>query len=309
MPSKDKTAKAVRTLVECSPHRTTGGGFYKGLMDHHAEYESHIEELAIKTFVLCHDVRKISSQPITETYELDGRLHGYTPDFIVDAFVPQLRIEVKSLAHLAKGGSRSDKYLAIAAAYRQQHFPFSFLVDAQLEAQPRRENVELLWRYANSTVPTHVVEQATLALTRGPLAVPELLATTSLALVDVWTLVATKHLCFDWGTRLDRHTSVVSLPDQPFGGLRLEDVLSSTRYGGLLAEMAMGRRPTDRRLLADAATWRRHDCPLEPWSFVGGTALKTPLRSLEPTEQFPRDSQRRRDFAPGKRPFPARDAG
>lgn len=305
--TKKKTPKAARTLVECSPHRTTGGGSYKGLTELDAEYESRNEARAIDTLVLCHDVQKIASQPIQEPYEHAGRTHKYTPDFIVDTFVPGLRIEVKSLGSLLKDTAQ-DKYLAIAAAYRQRGVDFAFLVDAQLEAEPRFSNVKLLSRYVNSTVPAAVLERTLPALSNGPLTIPDLRARASLDLVDVWTLLARQRLCFDWNTRLSPLETVVSLPNQPFGGLKLADVLRSTRYGDFLAEMALGRRATDKHLMADAATWRRRDCPLEPWSFVGSPRFSPPLRRLGPEERLPRSPQRRRDFAPGIRPVPTRSA-
>ena len=298
--------KAARTLVECSPHRTTGGGSYKGLTELDAEYESRNEANAIDTLVMCHDVVKIASQPITEPYEYEGKSCKYTPDFIVDTFVPDLRLEVKSVASLLNKKGSHEKYLAIATAYQKRGIGFAFLVDAQLEEQPRFSNVKLLQRYVNGAVPPAVLERALAALCNGPLTVTELQARATLELVDVWTLIAQQRLCFDWSTRLDRHATEVSLPNQPFGWLSLADILRSTRFGDFLAEMALGRRATDKRLMADATTWRRLDCPLEPWSFVGSPRFTPPLRHLGPDERIPRSPQRRRDFAPGIRPVPPR---
>lgn len=304
---KKNKPKAARTLVECSPHRTTGGGYYKGLTELDVEYESRNEANAIDTLVLCHDVYKIASQPITETYEYEGKTRHYTPDFIVDTFVPGLRIEVKSVANFVSHTSSHDKYLAIAKAYRQRDIGFAFLVDAQLEEEPRFSNVKLLQRYVGSTVPPTVLERARAVLSDGPLTVAELQQRASLELVDVWTLIARQHLSFDWRTPLDRHATAVSLPDQPFGGLKLADILRSTRFGDFLAEMALGRRATDKRLMADATTWRRIDRPLEPWSFVESPRFTPPLRDLGPEERIPRSPERRRDFAPGIRPVTPRD--
>ncbi|MBS0543071.1 MAG: hypothetical protein JSR40_04950 [Proteobacteria bacterium] len=298
--------KAARTLVECSPHRTTGGGYYKGLTELDAEYESPNENNAIDTLVLCHDVHKIASQPIEEPYEYEGKICHYTPDFIVDTFVPGLRLEVKSVANLLNHTASLNKYLAIARAYHQRGVSFAFLIDAQLEAQPRFDNVKLLQRYVSSTVPPEVLERALRALHHHPLTVTELQARATLGLVDVWTLIARQHICFDWSQHLDRHTTMVSLPNQPFGGLQLGDILRSTRFGDFLAEMALGRRATDKRLMADATSWRRIDNPLEPWSFVGSPRFTAPLRNLRPEECIPRSPQRRRDFAPGIRAVPPR---
>lgn len=299
MAKKSPHPKAARTLVECSPHRTTGGGHFIGLTERNVEYEYRNEAHAIHTLVLCHDVHKISSQPITEPYEHLGTTHRYTPDFIVDTFLPGLRIEVKSVENLLKDTARSDKYLAIAAMYTKAGIGFAFLVDAQLEQQPRFSNVQLLHRYVTSNAPADTERRALAALSKAPLSVTELKTRANVDLVDIWTLIARRRICFDWATRLDPQNTLLSLPNQPFEGLKLEDVLRSTRFGDSLAALAVGRRTTDQRVLADAETWRRPDRHPEPWSFVGGTDFTTPIRDLGREERLPRSPERRRDFTLG----------
>lgn len=293
--------KAARTLVECSPHRTTGGGALLGLTEGDAEYESRNEANAIDTMSLCHDVVSIASQPVTDTYLFDGKTRRYTPDFIVRTFVPDLRIEVKSVSTLMPDLASQEKYLAIAKMYREKGIGFAFLVDAQLEHQPRFDNVRLLQRYVGSPIPADVCERAAQTLgSAGPLSIAELQARASLERVDVLTLIAQRHLCFDWKTRLHSSSTIVSLPNQPYGGLYLADILRSTRFGDSLEEMALGRPATDKRLMAYAKTWRRPDYHIEPWAYVGRPQFQPPLRHLEATEQLPRSPERRRDFAPGR---------
>lgn len=308
MRKKKRPPGSARALVDCSPHRTTGGGFFEGLTGVDAEYESTNESNALYTLVLCHDVVKIASQSVNDEYEFEGKIHRYTPDFVVDAFVPSLRIEVKALSHMAKNSTSWDKYVAIAAAYREKGIAYGVLVDAQLEQEPRFSSVKLLKRYVTSKVSQAVLDRALTSLVNGPLPLSELRTQAFLELVDVWTLIARRHLCFDWREPLNPQTTMVSLPDQPYGGLKLEDVLCSTRYGGFLAALALGRRPTDKCLLADAATWRRRDFPLEPWAFVGGFRRAAPVRHLGEEEQFPRNPRRRRNFALGGRAVPPRDS-
>lgn len=297
----------VRVLVDCSPHRITGGANFGELTDEDVEHESYHESDALVTIPLCHDVSSFKSQASKEPYGTDKEPQHHIPDFTVNCFVEGLRIEVKALASLVHDDSLT-KYAAIGKGYLDRNVPFALLVDAQLQQAPRFDAVKLLSRYLTSTVPTAVLERATNALRNGPLLIPELKEAASLNLVDVWTLIARRHVTFDWALPLDSHKTKVSLPNQPFAGLRLEDILNSTRFSPLLAELALGRRPADKQLLADAATWRQSGRPLTPWQFVGGFGKAAPLRDLREEEYIPRDARRRRDYAPGKRSVTPGDA-
>lgn len=297
----------VRVLVECSPHRITGGGNFGDLTDADVEHESYHESDALVTIPLCHDVSSFKSQASKEPYGTDEEPQHHIPDFTVNCFVEGLRIEVKALASLVHDDSLT-KYAAIGKGYLNRNVPFALLVDAQLQEVPRFDSVKLLARYVTSTVPPDVLERATNALRNGPLSIPELKEAASLNLVDVWTLIARRHVTFDWALPLDPDKTRVSLPNQPFAGLKLEDILNSTRFSPFLAELALGRRPADKQLLADAATWRQSCRPLTPWQFVGGFGKAEPLRDLREEECIPRGARRRRDYAPGTRSVTPRDA-
>lgn len=305
---KKKSTKLNRSLVDCTPHRTSGGGFFNGITEVDAEYESPNEFNALNTMLLCHDVYKIASQPAREAYQYDGKICHYTPDFLVDTFVSGLRIEVKALSSFVQSKSALEKYTAIAISYRECDIPYAFLTDAQLEQEPRFSNVKLLIRYVTSEVPNEVLVRAVDALAGcASLPISELMSRASLELVDTWTLIARRHLCFDWQTALDANKTIVSLPDQPYGGLKLEDVLRATRYGDFLAKMALGRRPSDKRILADATAWRRHDYPIGSWPVVGSIKFKAPLRHLGAEELIPRNPRYRRNFTLGIRVVSSHD--
>lgn len=289
----------VRELVECSPHRVTGGLFLSSLMEFDAQYESTNERRALNTILLCHDVRNVKSQGSKEPYQYEGRDRHHIPDFTVDAHVDGLRLEIKALGNLLGSDTTLEKYLAVAKGYRDRGIPFAFLVDAQLAVEPRASSVSLLNRYLLSRVPEDRAGRALLALQDGPLTVQELLTRASVELVDVWSMIAQRQICFDWSKPLERDTTRVSLPGQPFGGLSLGSIIGSTRYGGLLAEMALGRRPADKSLMADAAAWRQPDLPFNPSGFVGGFKRAEPLRTLTEKESLLRGTGVRRDFAPG----------
>lgn len=294
MRKRKRKSRQESSLVEITPHRTSGGCLVPGLTEGHAEYESRHEFHALITLLLCHDVSKIVSQPSRETYLHEGKVRYYTPDFSVETFVSGLRIEIKALQYLVRSDDL-DKYAAIAKSLRNSGIPFTILTDAQLDIEPRFSNVKLLVRYVTSEVPIAIVQEASQALESGPLTVSELLERTSLGLVDVWTLISRRHLCFDWMQALNSATTLVSLPGQPFGGLKLEDVIGSSRYGGLLAELALGRRPTDKRMLADAAAWRRTPHIFNPWATVGGLQVGKALRPREPDEPISRIFERGKD--------------
>lgn len=184
-----RQSSAARVLVECSPHRTTGGGFLPGLMDHPAEHESYNERNGLEMLAICHDVKKIWSQRGREPYLLDGKHRHHIPDFVVDGRCEGLRLEVKALTNLVQRDSL-DKYAAIGLGYRERGINFSILVDAQIEVRPRFDSVKLLARYLGSKLPMGVVDRCNAALSSGPLSVCDFMARSSLQLVDVWTLIA-----------------------------------------------------------------------------------------------------------------------
>lgn len=303
--SKSKKSTQKRNLVECSPHRITGGGLFPGLSVGHIEHESHIERYALSTLILCHDVYRIESQFGNEPYFLDGQQKHHIPDFVVDTFVEGLRLEVKALAQLVRPESLS-KYSSVAKGYLARGVPLAFLVDAQLEEAPRFQAVKLLARYVTSQIPEQVAEKVRATLASGAKSVGEIKACAGVKLVDIWTLIAQRHLSFDWDKPLHAEVSLVSLPGQPYEGLKLENILRSTRFGGFLAELALGRQPTDKQLLADASTWRQHDRPIGPWNFVGGFQRAQPLRDIGDAAQILREADGRRDFGSSQSAWPTR---
>lgn len=285
--------------ADFSPHRIEGGGFLPGLTAETAEYESVNEFNALCTLGLCHDVLHIVGQPPKDSYVLNGVTREYTPDFAVTMPDCTMRLEIKSISTFALSDSAIDKYLAIARSYRERGEPFSLLLDVQLEDKPRFESASLLARYIVNELHADTIARALAALQNGPLRVQQLLERAGLSLADVWTLIAQRHLCFDWGHALDPSRTEVSLPGQPFEGLKLEPILRSTRYGRFVEQMALGGRAPDKRLLASVQDWRRPSRTPQPWSVVGDCEFGEPLRALESQERLPRNPDMRRSRAPG----------
>lgn len=295
---REEPESRQRHPVSSAPHRSTGGARIDGLTLGPVEFESPLERHALATLALCHDVLGIESQP-EGIYEAEGRVRVYHPDFGLRlASGLRLLLEVKSLAHLVRATALA-RYLPIARWFLARDRGFAFLTDAQIEAQPRFDSVRLLVRYLAGDLPGAVRARALAALADGPRPISELLrGDDAVDLAAIYTLLARRALCFDWRAPLDART-VVSLPDQPFEGLRLADILHSTRFGPLLAELALGRRPEDQPRLAAAAAWRPPRRAPGPFGFVGGPGGGVPLRDLDPAERLPGTPWRRRARVPG----------
>jgi len=298
--SKKKTDSngPSRHLVEVSPYRTTGGLHVDGLTPYPAEHESPYEKLAIPLLLLCHDVQKIYSQQECTYVDREGKERKYTADFFVELIRTNKLLEVKALSFLLHP-EQLRKYQDIAKYFRETKQPFGFIVDAQLTQQPLRSTANLLLRYVTAEPSQDLTERATETLQQGPMRIAELCDTTGLKLAEIYTLIAKRYLCIDWGSSLTK-ASQVSLPNHPYKGLILDDILRSTRHGDLLAALALGRGAPDQYRLEDATAWRQTRQPLAPWNFAAGFSGAAPLRDLRAEELSARKSWERRDQAPGR---------
>lgn len=277
---KKARGKTTRDLVECAPYRTTGGGQIPGLTTEDVQHESPNEKKAIAILALCHDVQHIESQPEQLAYQLDGNTRRYTPDFKVTTtfYSGDLYIEAKSIRFLVQPDEVS-KYGAIAADLKRRGTPLVFLVDEQMEARPLADWVGLLYRYTAGDLREGAVERIVDVLKSGPISVKQLIADGH-ALVDIWTMLARRHACVDYEQPFDPLNALLSLPNQPFKGLSLENILNSGRFRGFLGELAVGRRTTDQFLMASAETWRQLRRPYGHLSNVGGVINEPPLHPV-----------------------------
>lgn len=290
--------KPVRQLIKAVPHRSTGGIYIEGITPYPAEYESWIERQAIMTLALCCDVINIKSQPRKEEYaDEDGVLHQYIPDFEVCTDSQNLLLEIKSLSSLFYQKAFS-KYISIAKGLKQKRQSFAFLTDIQLCQQPLVANVDLLFRYVTTKPEECKIKLTINALQIKPQTINQICEKTGLIPVDVLVLLANKIIHFDWQEPLSQK-SLVSLVNQPFWGLKLEQILRAGRYGRFLAELALGRRPADQSVLETAKTGRRNRHNLSPSNFVGGFLPEAPLRDLGKEESPTGKSWERRHRAPG----------
>lgn len=301
-PAKAKEAAPARNLIKKSPFRTTGGAFIAGLTPYAAQWESYLERYAIPTFALCHDVQTILSQPFTEDYKDGfGKDRSYTPDFLIKTTQGrELVIEIKSLRFMFSEQAL-DIHTAIANHFLPKSQIFRFCVDKQIEDQPRFNSVKLLFRYVTSNIPKSLADTIFPFMGNDPIAISELMKLSKFGLGDIYALIAQKHLSIDWSQPLNKD-AFVSLPSKPFKGLELDDILSCGQFSNLLAELAMGIRPENKRLMASAQVGRRLDRSAGAFSVVAGFPRTAPIRDLKPNERPARSAWDRADQAPGRRP-------
>lgn len=289
--------RPVRQLTTTSPHRTVGGIFIPGLTPYVAEYESYNEKHAILTLALCHDVLRIKSQPTKTHYiKSSGKAGYHIPDFEIDTKDGPLLLEIKAIENLLETRNIA-KYLELALHYRREQATYRFLTNVQIEAKPRFQTILLLQRYLANKPDGAKFDAAYSALSGGAVRICELMGRTQLALADIYALVANRKLCIDWSHPLTPQ-AYISLPNQPFRGLLLEDIFSSTRFCSVLEGLAMGSEPTDQSVLAAAKTWRRSDNMPQLWGMVGGFAAESPVNSINEI-RFLRAAHHRRNYAPG----------
>lgn len=259
-----------RVVIEQCPHRMTGALEFAGLTLYPAQYETVGEERLLGVLLLCSDVTEIAAQPKKEAYELDGATRRYTSDVRLRLTTSEnsyIHVEEKSLVYLVKPDNLK-KYLSIAQALRSRGHELNFITHDQLKPT-WCDNAHLLFRYLHNQVLADFEQRVIGALPQareiGAL-LAELNANDKLA--ELYALIAKKRLCIDWDQPLNRRAHV-SLPDQPYARMTYERIRTSGRFADLLAEMALGRRPSDQRLRAAARARRRPLSGPSPLGFVG----------------------------------------
>lgn len=259
----------ARTIINQCPHRMVGAIHYPGLTLYPAVWESPWERKLISLLLMCHDVISIGAQPEEIIYQHEGGDRRYTPDIAITTSRGRILVEVKNLSRLIKSETL-EKYLLIARIVRSQGKRLDFITDNQILPMWFK-NAYLLRRYLSSTHSEQTLERVLSILEDGPRKIGELLVEIGqdLTLIHIYALIGQRVLCINWDTWLDRH-ALVSLPDRPFRRLTYDAIHNSGRFADLLAEMALGRRPTDQRLLAAARARRRPLSVASPLGFVDG---------------------------------------
>jgi len=299
--SKPKAGKPgpARDLIKVSPWRSTGAFRIPGITAYPAQWESYLERYAILTLSLCVDVQSICTQPYTEPYkDSDGKDRQYTPDLLVTLSNGEdLTIEVKSLRYLVM--EELEKYINIGKHFATQGKAYRFFVDTQIEEVPRFKTAKLLFRYITSDISISAFEKIESVLAKGEISISKLIDLADVQLVDVYTLISKRRLCIDWDMPLNDRSNV-SLPNQPYRGLSIEKILTSTKHGDLLAELALGNRPTDKRLLSTAKAGRQYYREPDPFRVICGFSGTTPLDGFTQPVRLNRKSWDRADEAIGR---------
>lgn len=268
----------IRSPIELSPAQITGEIDIPWLMPYPAEYEGTIEPLAILTLSMCCDVHAIAAQGVKKEYG-EGKKRFHFPDLWVASNGPRL-VEIKSFKELMREKSLT-KYAAIGKSLADEGIDYRFLVDIELKTWPRQETVATLSRYVNSDLNASSVGAARHALSSGKRSIQTLIGESGgrLSLADVYCQIAHRILAIDWNVPLTRDAEV-SLPNQPFQGLRFDELFSSSRHNDLLARLAVGDQPTDQQRMEALPNqrWRKRAMP--PHEIVGGFPTRARARSL-----------------------------
>lgn len=84
---------------------------------------------------------------------VDNRLHNHTPDFLVERTNKRQIIDVRPEKNLA-GEESAVSYRSLVSICYEKGYEFVIVTDAMIRAQPRLDNIKLLWRYARTPLTT-----------------------------------------------------------------------------------------------------------------------------------------------------------
>lgn len=260
----------ARVIIKRAPHQSVGAVHREGITAYPAVWEAFRERKLIYLLLMCDDITSVKAQPPEISYRTDDGERKYFPDLGIETRDRgEVLVEVKALRYLIQSEALA-KYTTIAAHLRSQHRALDFITEDQIPPL-WFDNAYLLHRYSTHDVPM-VRRQIKTRLSAMPaMAVAELQAALGkeTTLNDVYGLIAQRVLAIDWDTPLSRRASV-SLPDKPFRRMTYERIRRQGRYVDLLAEMALGRRPSDQQVLAASFARRRPLAPACVYGFVDG---------------------------------------
>jgi hypothetical protein len=112
-------------------------------------WESQIERDMIYLLEFDNRVITYREQPLRIQYFLNGKLHFYTPDFLVESGDERRLIEVKPESKATKP-EMVALFHAIAYACLIAGYQFVLMTDTMIRTQPRLKNIKLLWRYSRT---------------------------------------------------------------------------------------------------------------------------------------------------------------
>jgi hypothetical protein len=120
-------------------------------------WESQIERDLIYLLEFDSDVIAYREQPIGISYELNGKRHIYTPDFLVQRRNGQQIIEVKPESEANKS-ENVELFNCIRPICQEAGYRFIVVTDLKIRKQPLLNNIKLLWRYSRTPLePRHFI--------------------------------------------------------------------------------------------------------------------------------------------------------
>ncbi|NPT37489.1 hypothetical protein [Paraburkholderia xenovorans] len=292
----------ARGIVRKTPYRIVGGLDVPGRTIYPAEWESYLERASISTLLMCQDIESFATQPQELIYRLQGLPRSCFPDLFVTGGFGTAYVEVKPLEILVSD-ENIERYIEVARRLRATGSAIFFFIDTDILVEPRVKTVMFLNRYARTILSAEALGKTQQIADKKILPLKQLQAEAGLTLRDVYAMLAQRHLSMDLSTSL-RSDSFVWLPSKSLPELSFGGILASSEFSDLLAELSLGRRPTDKRQLALAKAGRQRVRRPAGLSMVGdfprrkaGSRIYEPLDLLrddggQPTTVDGKKSQR-----------------
>ena len=112
-------------------------------------WESQIERDYLYLIEMDPDVISYKEQPLKIRYSLDGKLHLYTPDFMVDRKNKRQIVEVKD-EETSKGEECKRLFERIGPICRREGYEFAVVTERTIRVQPRLDNIKFIYKYAKA---------------------------------------------------------------------------------------------------------------------------------------------------------------
>ena len=140
-------------------------------------FESTIERDYIYLLEFDRKVVFFEEQPLTIEYKFEDRQHKYTPDFkVVDASGRHLLVDCKPLAYVDTDDNKR-KFAAATQWCVDQNWEFQVIIDQDIRAGHRLDNIKMLWQFARYNVSPDINARIIAALNSTvPLTLDELTA-------------------------------------------------------------------------------------------------------------------------------------
>lgn len=236
-------AVPARKILRRSPYRQIGGGRIPHLSVQELYWESRIEDWAIPTLGLCHDLRSLSTQKIAIEYlDEDNKKRKSAVDIhCVTSKDKNLLVEVKAWKTVAAGHLHHDLSL-IRKSAAEQGYTYILLVDLQLRQQPLFNRTDFLQRYLHSLDELHCWEQVVDYLKSvNTASLRDVELNTSLRYDQICSGVARSMIAIEPSHSYSPH-SLVSLPDKPFKRVSYGEILDQSWSDAVLEELHLGGR-------------------------------------------------------------------